>query len=380
MSNFISEENIQSFKEKGYTIIKNIIPKPHRIARSIIKEVKEVVFTSDEDQEVITKLEEKEIDPLLLLVDNKLREKYLENPKSIWFNGNTRTPKISKNNGLINISQNIKVRDNILFNEDIYRVICQLYTVLTGKEEDCVYPNGPDRVCVKPKGATHMPKHIDCDIICYKEKEEEENKTSQTCPLSMYRVQTVTCLQIDTKAKNNGRTEVLGGYNNYFHLGAYYFRKIFQNKTEVPVVVQEVFSKHLDEFLEYVDSFYKKGKLLSREKTPLKKERKLYQIIYDSLPKEQIEIAWVQPQVNPGDIFCFDQRLPHRNTKNDSDIARVASFVSLYPKSYLLDEDTSLYKLFISSSDLEKKYFKDIWDERISFEVTPIVKKVLNIK
>ncbi len=392
MSSFLSEEDTQAFKQRGYIVIKGIITKPHRIARSIIKEVKQIVFTSDEDQASLSKLEKKEIDPLLLLVDAKLREKYLDEPKSVWFNNNIRTPKIAKNNGIANIYHNERVRDKILFNEDIYNAICTLYSLLTGKQEDCIYLYGPDRVCVKPQGATHMPKHIDCNIACY--EEDEETKSVQNNPLSMFRIQTVTCLQIDPETKNNGRTEILSGYNNYFLLGAYYFRKMFSSEYKIgilftPVIVQEVFAKNLPEFLEYVDSFYKKGKLLPKEKTPLKKERDLYERIYASLPKRKIEIAWVQPNVTPGDILCFDQRLPHRNTKNDSPIARVASFVSLYPKSYLQEGDETPYDLFkgkakkvrtFDARGLEKQCFKDEWKERVAFEVTPLIARMLNLE
>ena len=130
---------------------------------------------------------EGDIDPLQLLVDNKLREEYLENPKSIWHN-NIRTSKIAKSSGITNTYHNKKVREKILFNEDIYNVITKHYTSLTGIEEDIIYLYSPDRVCVKPKGDTHMPKHIDCNLVCY----EEENKTAPTNPLTMFRVQVVT--------------------------------------------------------------------------------------------------------------------------------------------------------------------------------------------
>lgn len=283
---------------------------------------------------------------------------------------------------MTNTYHNKKVREKILFNEDIYNVITKHYTSLTGIEEDIIYLYSPDRVCVKPKGDTHMPKHIDCNLVCY----EEENKTAPTNPLTMFRVQVVTFLQIDTEAKNNGRTEVLSGYNNYFLLGAYYFRKSFTPENKPgryfsPLVVEEIFSKHLN-------SFHHKKKLLPKEETPLSKNKELFQRIYDSLPKKKIKIKWTTPEVAPGDIFCFDQRLPHCNTKNDSEITRVASFVSLYPKSYLREDDISPYKLFRGKIDksrpfdnniLEREAFSEDWKDRCSSELTPLVKKMLAI-
>lgn len=394
MSEFISEGSILSFKQEGYYVFKGIIPKPHRIARSIIKEVKQIVFKTEEDKEVVTKLEEGDKDPLLLLTDNKLREEYLSNPKSIWYGDNIRTPKIAKSTGMTNLFFNNQVRDKVLFNQDLYNIVSSLYASLTGKEEDCIYLYGPERVCVKPQGSTHMPKHIDCDITCYKENSEIKT-SSQTHPLSMFRIQTITCLQIDTEEKNNGRTDLLSGYNNYFLLGAYFFRKIIPRPKQefghffTPVVVEQVFSKHLNSFLEHVDSLYdKKNKLLPRENTPYSKERSTYERIYNSLPRKKIKIEWVQPVVEPGDVLCFDQRLPHRNTKNDSSVARVVCFASLYPKSYQGKGDLDIYKTFkgkkyksreYNDGSLEREAFEDMWGERCNFELTPHIKKILSI-
>jgi hypothetical protein len=395
MSTFISEESILSFKQKGYYIFKSVIPKPHRIARSIIKEVKEIVFNREDEKEVVAKLEEEGKDPLLLLTDNKLREEYLTNPKSIWYNDNIRTPKIAKSTGMANLFFNNQVRDKVLFNEDLYNIVSTLYSVLSGKEEDCIYLYGPERVCVKPQGSTHMPKHIDCDITCYKENTDLKH-SPQTHPLSMFRVQTITCLQIDTEEKNNGRTDLLSGYNNYFLLGAYFFRKIIPKPKEevghrfTPVVVQEIFSKHLDSFLEHINDLYdKKGKLLPKEDTPYSKERSTYERIYNSLPKKKIKIEWIQPVVEPGDVLCFDQRLPHRNTKNDSPISRVVCFASFYPKSYWQEGDLDIYRTFrgkkyksreYNDGSMEREAYENVWEERCNFQLTPHIRKILAVE
>ena len=50
MSQFLSEEeDTRFFKTYGYIVVKNIITKPHRIARSIIREVKKIIFTTEEE-------------------------------------------------------------------------------------------------------------------------------------------------------------------------------------------------------------------------------------------------------------------------------------------------------------------------------------------
>jgi hypothetical protein len=150
-----------------------------------------------------------------------------------------------------------------------------------------------------------------------------------------------------------------------------------------------VFKQHLSSFLEYVKSFYFEDteKLIPFAETSLKEEE-LH--IYDSLPKERVEIEWLMPRVKEGDILCFDQRLPHRNTKNKSSISRVSTFISLYPKSYYnLDVDVPIYNLFEGKVEksrdtydniLERERYKDVWEKRVSFQLTPLIKRMLNIE
>jgi hypothetical protein len=130
MSDFITAEIAHLFTKQGWCIIPSIISNPHRIARSIVKEVTECLFQKEEEIKVIEKLKKKDIDPLILLTDMSLRKKYLPNPKCIWYNDNIRTPIVAKNNGIANIYFNNKV----LFNEDVYSAISTLYQTLVEEE------------------------------------------------------------------------------------------------------------------------------------------------------------------------------------------------------------------------------------------------------
>jgi hypothetical protein len=296
-----------------------------------------------------------------------------------------------------------------------------------------------------------MSRHIDCDLTL-RLASTDITPSAATHPDTMFRIQSIVTLQIESEEKYNGRTEVLSNYHRYFKLGAFFFRQYFPVNTNVsgrnfsPLIVQEIFSKHLSEFIKYVAEFYNsKGKLYPLEKTPLVKKKKSskkkkasseedeqtsnkkksnkkkkayskeddetsnkkksskkkkdssseedkYSLsiddIYTSLPKKWVEIAWVQPVVKAGDILCFDQRLPHRNTKNKSSIARIACFVSLYPKSYLDKHDVPPCDLFegkaskvrkFNINDLERTFYQDVWEERVSFKKTPIVRKMLGL-
>jgi hypothetical protein len=390
MSDFITEEKKQDFLTFGWCVIRGIVPEPNKIANSIIDETLKTVFQSAQEKEAVRFMEEDGKDPLLLLTSAELREEYLDDPANIWHQKNTRNPKVSKSTGMSNIYHNNLVRDKISFNENIYNVVSSLYTALSGKEEDCIHLYGPDRICIKPKNSTDMDFHIDCDLV---DQGKGQIPSSATHPLTMFRVQTVCTVMCDYEEKFNGRTEILSGYNNYFVLGTKFFAKHMslirhKNGREFrPLVLNDVFKKHLPSFLEHVKSFYYEDdeSLVPFEKSGLKEEEKY---IYDSLPKTRVEIEWLKPHVRDGDMLCFDQRLPHRNTKNKSAIPRVAAFVSLYPKSYMDEEDLPPLAVFEGemsktrdtyANTLEQEYFKDVWKERITFEKTPLIRKMLGV-
>jgi hypothetical protein len=390
------QESLLTF---GWCVLPSLVDKPAEIAKSIMEETLECLFTEEDDLRAIENMKEDGIDPFLLLTQPDLREKYLDDPTSIWHNGNMRQPKLSRNTGMMNIYFNNMVRDKILFNENIYNTINLLYECLTGIKEDSIYLYGSDRVAIKAKGSTDMPYHIDCNIVyngrpCFSEN-DVEFISAPTHPLTMFRIQSIVTLQIDSEEKFNGRTEILSGYNRYFLLGIKFFSRYFplkkykKGREFVPIILTDVFKQHLSSFLEYVKSFYFEDteKLIPFAETSLKEEE-LH--IYDSLPKERVEIEWLMPRVKEGDILCFDQRLPHRNTKNKSSISRVSTFISLYPKSYYnLDVDVPIYNLFEGKVEksrdtydniLERERYKDVWEKRVSFQLTPLIKRMLNIE
>ena len=81
--------------------------------------------------------------------------------------------------------------------------------------------------------------------------------------------------------------------------------------------------------------------------------------------------------------------LPHCNIKNVSPIPRVACFVSLYPKSYLNANLPKPYTLFdgdekkarkLYKGTMEREFFADVWQERVAYTKTPLVRKALGMK
>src|ERR1700753_3924604 len=132
--------NIEDLKDSlltfGWCVLPSMVDRPAEIAKSIMDETLECLFTEDEDLEAIERMKRDKIDPFLLLTQADIREKYLNDPTSIWYGGRMRHPKLSKNTGMMNIYFNNMVRDKILFNENIYNTINSLYECLTGVKED----------------------------------------------------------------------------------------------------------------------------------------------------------------------------------------------------------------------------------------------------
>lgn len=390
------QEAIDSYTRHGWCVFRGLITGPQQIADSIVREtVSCILGETDEIKRVV----DSGLDPLLLLTDTKLRKEFLKNPNIVWYNNNSRTPKLSKSAGMANLYHNVAVRDGILFDEKIYDAIKALYSSVRVEEEDCVYLYGPDRVGVKPPGGTDMKKHIDCDILSLERELDLKISSAPTHPLTMPRVQAVACLRCDTSAKNNGNTEVLSGYNQYFELGALFFKgkikesKNLRGRKFSPIQLEDVFKKHLDSFIDFVHTFYESDQKISYNpvmfenyRTNLPEEKFLQ--IYQRLPTSFVEIEWVKPRVEPGDLFCFDQRLPHRNTKNSSKkgIHRIVSYISMYPSSYNNPQE-DIRALFRNVSTERKTYnnpeerdfFKDIWHERVDFLETPHTRKIMGV-
>ena len=391
------------FKQFGWCILKNHVSDPEEVANSIVEETVKCIFGDSEEIKIVI---DNKINPLLLLTDTKLRTKWLSNPKSIWYNNNSRTPKVSKNAGMINIYHNPIVRDSVLFNETIYSSICDLYHSLRGKKEHCIYLYGPDRVGIKSTGSTDMPKHIDCNILSLLDLEKtqtEIKRTAPTSPLLMPRIQAVACLSCDIESKHNGNTEVLSGYHHYFELGALFFKDKISPKTDalggrkfVPIQLEDILKKHLESFIVFVKTFYQENikirgivsELFSDYLNNSIFENSIdFDALYQRLPDNFIPIEWVKPLLNPGDVFCFDQRLPHRNTKNTSNKARIVAYISLYPRSYMSEDQTGddIRNLFLRTSTERKTYsnpeertvFQSVWEERVSFTQTLLTNKIM---
>jgi hypothetical protein len=326
-------------------------------------------------------------DPSLLLNDIDLRRKHEIQEDIVWIEGNTRKPIVSKNGGFTNIYHNRLVRDLILFSEKIHHYISQLYKAVCG-EEEIAYTNGPDRVGVKAKDATDMPKHLDKHLFI-------------DAPKLKARVQAFVCLGVDERTKSpsgapemkpreTGGIEVLENFHHYFLLARIFFKGKFETSDAIPQNLPKEFDDNLDAFNAWIT------KILYSKKKPLMNKELREVIKTNKFPEKQLFVGWVIPKVRVGDLFCFDTRLPHRNLKNKSTIPRVVAYVSYFLKSDATGDsrrpersERDILGMFSGEESahggsnrdkkLEKEVFAKDWAERVEITLTPFIKRILSL-
>lgn len=241
---------------------------------------------------------------LKLFTDSKLREKYLKNPNCVWRHNFSQRPLVSKNCGMVNIYHNREVKDYITFNPNILNHIISEYN------EKAIYAKGPERVSMKVEGSTDMNRHMDTNF------KNHEN-----------RIQAFVTLSIDISTNRDlssiGSIEVLSNFNNYFDFYKYFIEENSDYNSETyksdknPVILDKIFIESIPYFNNWI-----KEKIYKENKYPEIKKPINFQ-----------EMIWEFPSLKIGDLFVWDSKIPHRNTKNKSCIPRIVSYISLYPIS-----------------------------------------------
>ena len=321
---------------KGFLIVENVLTKKEidKVKRSIIKNTIDICFR-DKGIE-ITSSEEENID-LSIFTDAELRKKlYGEvGEKCIWRNGNTREPLISKSCGMTNIHYNEKILKYITFNENIYDLACKVQ----GKKE-LVHAVGPERFCIKAKGSTDMPKHIDSNPFYY-----DVNYVG--------RIQSLVTLQVDNNPKtirNSGTLCLL----TYFHHFWDFVRVFFHPRIGHPTyrwkkdATSRFFllpssKKDMNDFDTFYFPVFKKyavhyhsflGGVFPEEKDILS----FFQFMKEQnvkVPQETekyiADMKWECLSLPPESMVFWHQYLPHYNVKNRLDTARICVYYNTFP-------------------------------------------------
>jgi len=312
-----------------------------------------------------------------LFTDPKLREEYLDNSKCIWQNNFSQKPLVSKSCGMTNIYHNPLVREKILFNPDIINSITEEYEKKLDEKEEIIYAKGPERVSIKPKGSTNMDRHIDDNF------QEHE-----------LRIQGFVTLQMNKSKQGNmsavGSIEILSNFNWYFDAYSLFIENNPEHESETfnseknPIILDKTFQNSIEPFNEWLQEKFYSDTI----------KRKYYNFLKEHpLPEDFQKIVWEFPPLKNGDLFIWDSRCPHRNTKNKSDVSRIVAYVSLYPIStwekmgkpnilnMFLGKEKSLNGEKNRDNREEKEFYKDDWKQRVSIDKTdPLIQKLLNLK
>jgi len=356
--------NYQLFIDTGILEIPNVVPLNHckEVSKSLIDITLKIIFQNEDISTVPDELKTQ------LLTDKNLREKYLDNPKCVWKDNNPMKPRVSKNTGMVDIHFDPLVKKYITFNPIMYSHIKTLYDLLTNRKDELCYKDGPDRIGIKPKGSVDMPHHLDINLF-------------RDYP-TPHRVQAFIVMQIDEeqKARDSGTIEVIKYFHKYIHLASYFFKGKLPDTGSIP---QQLPKNIFD--LKALNSWLKE--VVYTRNTD---DEKLLELIDSKeLPKERIELKWESIGMKTGSLFCFDQRTPHHNLRNKSDIERIVTYIRLYPHRYVSDPSVikdyylhpEKYDTRRYNNSEEVVYFKNNLSERTKVDETDeTVKKCLIIK
>jgi hypothetical protein len=336
--------DVKFFKETGY-YIKKVLDEneANNIADISIKDICDMIF----------RFESNPPDPDLietthLFTDYDLRKILLENPKCVWVNGNTRTPKISKSCGLVNQYLNREIHDNIHFNPKIYNILSTLYN-----NNKLAYIKGYDRFSIKPYKSTDMPRCINRHLF--------KNKNNHHI---MTNIQAVLCARKpkDVKPRDGGAFELIPYFHDYFKLISVLCDPIEGplamtgdiEKDSLPQQLGKQFDIILPKLNNYIYQYTQLYNYFYRN-IPAEIDE-IETSVYNILEKYRIrvpstwhELLWKTIDLNPGELLAFDTRIPYRNFRNMSKIPSVFFYITLCPipdNFYNSSEHSTLLKTF----------------------------------
>jgi hypothetical protein len=387
------KELVETFHERGWVVIPNVLEKEkcEKIKNSLIKQVLTMIFV-DQGENIDPNDEEN----LLLFTSIEKRRECLENPNIVWQDENPRKPLLSKSCGITNIHYNHHVLRNVIFNEKIYKIMTTLYN-----KKELVHVEGPERICIKPKGSTEMPQHIDINPFFLEHNYKDDINGDD-------RIQAFVCINNDeNKTENsngkleNGTLYVLENFHIYwdfikfvFHPTSEYFegndnfnivRKYkFMNTHSRFYPFSEIYSfeerkniklqttKETTKFLSHLNKLIKEYTRYIYKKVVIKSYHKFFRLLKRngvSIPEKIRIISWKSVKCNRGDLVCWKTKLPHHSLANKSTIPRIVCYTSLFAvdktwKSDIKRKDT--IKIFErmtnneNSNDLEIQYMKDL--------------------
>lgn len=327
-----------NLNEKGYIVVPSVLT-PDELSilkKSLMKKTVNLIFNNQGFN-----VDPEDPQTPLLFTDMKLREQVLgeEGKTAVWKDGNTRRPIISKSCGMAHVHYDEILLELITYNPRLYEEAVKIMGT-----KNLVHSYGPERICIKSKGSTDMPKHCDANFF-----NDEVNPK--------YRIQCLVTIEIDTKIspRDSGTLCLLTYFHHYWDFVRellHPLRGLVPMKEEMmdsrffvlpmskkdqdhfDLIYLPCIKKHAKQYAIYLEC----GKVddATCEEIQFYKNLKFKKITVPDNDKKYIEMMdWTPIKLNPGDMVFWHQYLPHFSVRNKSTTPRICAYYGLYP----VDED-----------------------------------------
>lgn len=326
----------ENLNEAGYLVVPGVLSKEQisTLQKSLLKRSVDLIFTNQGFDVDIDDPRTPE-----LFTDMHLREKMLgESGKTaVWKDGNTRRPIIMKSCGMVHIHYDEDLLENISYNPRLYE---EAVKVMGTKH--LVFTDGMERICIKAKGSTDMPKHSDSNFF----------NDSVNHP---FRIQSLVTIQIDTKIspRDSGTLCVLAYFHKYWDFvrellhplhGLVPMKEDAMKSRFFVLPMDKKNSDHFDEnylpaiklhakqYSMYLETGRVDGNICVAEDVVFYKKLKKLDI---TVPKNSLgyleKMNWTPVPMKPGDMVFWHQYLPHFSVRNKSSTPRICAYYGLYP-------------------------------------------------
>jgi len=285
----------------------------------------------------------------LELFNNKgLREAHLTNPNCIYKNNNTRTPFCSKSGGgIVHHGKYLpEVQKRFTMTKSTYDKVLACYKTYPKTDSNSITNIaqifGPENYSIKYNGSEDMPKHLDSNFIFDNEQ------------ISLERVQTLVVTSIDSigvingtlSLRDSGTIAIIPRFHLYRFHAAIFFDPETGDKPLKVGIERFMVLKGLGRdsgFDEALPSFNTLLSELHQIKigalSPQTHHRRYLYLPLPELNKANntddnvmfVPLVWTPIAMNPGDMFCWNQWLPHQNLRCKSKIPRIVFYVRYYP-------------------------------------------------
>lgn len=181
---------------------------------------------------------------------------------------------------------------------------------------------------------------------------------------------------------------MLQGFHRVWDLASYWFNVHKETSLgadgrikKIPQKLGKEFDKALPIFLTWLCSLFNPNQL-AKESESVRAMWAESKLSLDDVK----QIKWVTPNIEAGDLFAWDHRLPHHNLPNKSDIERIVAYVSLYERKYMAaaggPSKEDIHGMFLGTkagghagsnraNKDERQVFQQSWQQRIEFKETP---------